>query len=284
MWFHTLRNLLLLTLTVALGVAIWRSDQGTDANAPGPILAIDPHGIERIEIVRQDRERVILTRQGPTWRLHSPWQVNASPLAVAALLSLASGPSLADYPLETSARFGLSPPQATVLLDGIRLQLGATDAIDNRRYLASNNRLHLIADTAAPYWGGAEANLVDRRPIPADAHIVGLHVGDIDIQEDGKGGWLVARPHNADTRFGQRLIDSWHGLKASQVIESPVADTQGAPVRIDLFPPYSDTKFILQETASGTRLLRPDLGLAWLLPTGSEKAILGQTPDLAAKP
>lgn len=79
MWFHTLRNLLLLTLTVALGVAIWRSDQGTDANAPGPILAIDPHGIERIEIVRQDRERVILTRQGPTWRLHSPWQVNASP-------------------------------------------------------------------------------------------------------------------------------------------------------------------------------------------------------------
>lgn len=271
MFRHTLRNLLLLGLTSMLALAVWWTEHPSGDAKSAAVVEVDPGSLRKIEIVRPDRDRVVLQREGPVWSLLSPWPVQASPLAVSALLGLATGPSLANYPLQTPERFGLSPPQATVYLDRTRLDLGTTDPIDHRRYVAQGNRLHLIRDSARPFWKGSESLLVGRNPIPSDARVVGLYSSRIDLQDDGKGGWYVSRPSATDPEFPQRLITAWRQLRASRVLEIAAAPEQGEEIHVELSQPYGQLTFTLQESPQGPRLLRHDLGLAWQFHPGALK-------------
>ena len=148
-----LRNrLLLLCAVVALLAAVlwlgWRDQQ----RAPVELTDLDADGITRIELtIAQGAPQVFQKRDGHWWRI-APTKMRGNDERVQRLANLAATPVArwADSNEFEPSKIGLTPPAATLVLDGVTLRYGALSALDELRYVQVGGRVALVQRQYSP--------------------------------------------------------------------------------------------------------------------------------------
>ena len=150
---RALRNRLLLSCAVVVLAALvlwfgWRDQQ----RAPVELTDLDADGITRIELtIAQGAPQVFEKRDGHWWRI-APTKMRGNDERVQRLANLAATPVarwVRDGEFDPK-KIGLTPPAATLVLDGVRLRYGALSALDELRYVQVGARVALVQRQYSP--------------------------------------------------------------------------------------------------------------------------------------
>ena len=141
-------NLGLLSLTVILTIFVLSDDQETEKELQR-LSTIDKNTIKQIQVFRKDLDSFQFDKKDNGWFLTSPQQYRANNARINAMLRILEVEShaqlnLVDIDLK---QLGLDNPIVTMKLNDHVFQFGNTDAIDQRRYVLFQNKIHLTNDS-----------------------------------------------------------------------------------------------------------------------------------------
>jgi hypothetical protein len=145
---HAAINLVLLVICLALLTFLAATDPD-DLTPPAVTLTdIDPETISNIIIRHAGRADLRFTRLAEGWRMESPLAAPANPVRIGAILGLLSARSFNQLVVAglDPDKFGIRDPEVVLLLGAHEFRFGGLAALDNRRYLLYQERVHLIND------------------------------------------------------------------------------------------------------------------------------------------
>lgn len=278
---RTLLNLLLLAGLLVLGLLI-HFESGRDADADARFLApLDAAAIDTIRLQATGRPPLTLERQGDTWRHAEPPHWRADAFAVRTLLRLAQERAQRSYAgaeLDLD-KLGLAPPRARLWFNQVEIAFGATDPLDELRYVQLGERVYLIQDLYQPLVAGNSNQWISRRLLAEGASIRGLVLPAFTLQRAVDGHWHVT-PEQAQLGSDalQGLVERWRQATALSVTPA-TPDTAPASLRVEL----ADRTLPFAARPDGDQwiLHHPDLGLDYHL-SAHTAAELMLTPDQSA--
>lgn len=145
------RLLMLFAVIVLVAAVLWQGLRD-EHRAPRALTYLDPDAVTRIELViAQDAPQIFEKRGGHWWRIE-PSSMRGNDERLQRLAHLAATP-VARWMRNGEfdpAKIGLSPPAATLRLDGVGLRYGALTALDNLRYVAVDGRIALVPQQDSP--------------------------------------------------------------------------------------------------------------------------------------
>jgi hypothetical protein len=246
---------------------------------PAPLrmtTALEPAAAASITVSRDLRPPLTLTRQGDDWYVFTgEREVPAAGFQINALLRLLTTTAAQHYAVDSLdlAGLGLEPPQATVSIDDIEFHFGATEALENRRYVRHGNTVYLVDDQYQHLVNADWASFVRRRLLDAGDRITRLELPGMTLEHTADGGWQ-AEPvqENAAADALQTLVDNWQRAQALYVrryagtdsSESVTIHTQEAEQPIELH---------ILSHAPDLVIARPDWGIQYHLTTGLEESL-----------
>jgi len=148
-------NLLLLGVAVVLGALVLLLPEPRPERPP-PAVRFQPDAVERIVLERLDRsDPVRLERRDGDWFVTTPHEKGVDSGRITRALAALRERSSSCYPAggQDPGEFGLQPPQAVLLLDATRVEMGYR-APDGRRYIRAGGRLCLVTDITLPILAG----------------------------------------------------------------------------------------------------------------------------------
>jgi len=243
-------NLGLLALLLVLGTLIWR-DVTTPAGDTGwPVIRRD--GVEYILVESPGGDSLRLMRGAEGWRMLTPRDLPASQMHVDMILELLDIPAQARYELTelNLAAVGLAEPRLRLRLDDRELAFGATEALDQLRYVRHEGDVFLVYDTVSPLLLGPWWNFVDRALLATVPAVEAIE-------------W-PARGSALDGRETEHLLAQWARLSAS--IVKPMAPGErdaGEPLIMHTANGERIPWRVIRDNAP--RLVRPDLELTYHL-------------------
>lgn len=146
------QRLWLLAVVIVLVVIVLWQGAREEHRAPHSLTQLDPAAITRIELtIAQGTPQVFEKRGGHWWRV-KPISLRGNDERLQHLANLAATPVArwirgGEFDAD---KIGLSPPSATLLLDGQALRYGALSALDNLRYVAVGDRVALVPREDSP--------------------------------------------------------------------------------------------------------------------------------------
>ncbi len=147
------RNLSLLAVVAAALVAavLWlgRRDYVRD---PPALTALDPAAVTRVELDIPPAVPQVFEKRADGWWRVEPGEMRASDARLQRLANLAATPVarwLAASAVD-AAGAGLTPPSATLVLDGVRLRYGGLSALDELRYVRVGDKVALVPRQYSP--------------------------------------------------------------------------------------------------------------------------------------
>ncbi len=265
-------NLALLGIIGLLGLALWLTPEQQPQQDQARLTPLQPDAITRIRIDHKSGPPTILLRQGEVWRMATPYQAVADGGRIQRLLAIANTPSLEHFPrpAEGLNRFGLAQPRIRLRLDGVMLQIGDRHPFQDARYVAIDDRIHLIRNRFMPYLQSPAETFIDPRLLPAGSRIEGIRTPRWRLQESGDGRWQLQPPLpglSMDQLMAKR--DQWQNARAMAVHKAP-GEESGEEVRIQLQGRPQAIRFGILQRDGKSWLIRRDLGLAYQLPAGSD--------------
>ncbi|WP_413625114.1 hypothetical protein [Luteibacter sp. Lutesp34] len=135
---------------VALVAAVawqWRAD---DADARAHTLTgLDPEAVRHIEVALRGMPGQRFDRQDGHWTNADAKadEGRAEDLASLAATPVASWRAASEF---DTAKIGLSPPAAVLVLDGVRLEFGDMTALGKQRYVRVGDRIAIVPAQALP--------------------------------------------------------------------------------------------------------------------------------------
>ncbi|MDR2012036.1 MAG: hypothetical protein LBQ20_03120 [Rhodanobacter sp.] len=143
------RNLTLLALTaVLLGAAVFAQLQREQAMFSAALTGIDPTAVRSLSIAYKNCAPHRYEKTAGHWQSLEPGASPADDAWLDMLARIANAPVRfrhAAGELEP-AKLGLDPPLATLVIDGVVLKFGATDAIQGDRYVEVNGAIAMVPD------------------------------------------------------------------------------------------------------------------------------------------
>jgi hypothetical protein len=250
-------NLALLALLALLGLAI-RQELGAARAGLATLAGIGAPAPHLIEIVRLGEPTIRLEQLVTGWRMRAPWDLDADPEQVESLLAIRAAPLLRTLPAAAVAlgELGLEPVKLLLRLDATELAIGDVDPIEQWRYVASGDLVHLIPDRFQPDLIAPPIALVARTLLPRDLVPVAGTLGEVTLSD----ATLVTLPDLVAER-----------------VEPLTGEARGTPLILS-GADGDQLGFLI--SADGRRWSRPDLGLryvlteapAWLLAPGMLEA------------
>ena len=189
---RTLLNLVLLLIVAGLALFIALAPREVAESTRAPLTSLDATGISRIVIEPADAERIEIVRSEHGWRLVHPLDAPANEFRVLALLALLGAPVHARFEAENHelARYGLAPPRVRVRLDDTRLDLGDTEALDGRRYVARGSEVALVDDVHLRHLDARPASFVSPAPLGPEPVIVEIRLPQLRVRHEA-GRWRL---------------------------------------------------------------------------------------------
>jgi hypothetical protein len=244
-------NLVLILVLSALGWTIRHelAVTGAPATLAGP-GAPEPH---LIEIAREGEPTIVLERLALGWRMRAPWDIDADPERVAALLAIRDAPLLRSVPAQAAAldELGLDPVKLRLHLDMTEIAMGGLDPIEQWRYVMSDGLVHLIPDRFQHLLIAPPIDYVTRKPLMRDPVPVFATRDTVPLS-----GETLAR---------------LSGLVAER-IEPLIGEPTGALLELSAM---DGTRVHFRVSEDGRRWTRPDLRLT---------SVLGEAPALVEDP
>ena len=274
---RSLLNLGLVALVVALLlVAYYRPGLEPEPGAQPITTQPDPATVTALHIERELRAPLSFTRDGDDWYLDmAERRLPAADFQVRALLRLLKATAEHSYPADTLdlAALGLDPPRVTLRIDDLNIQLGATDALERKRYVRIADTVHLIDDQYQHLVNGDWAGFVSGRLLATRGPITRLELPGMTLAYSDEGRWQLqpAQPAvSADAL--QTLIDTWQAATALYVQAD--SDTESAE-SVTLYTRDNDEPVRLQLVSRAPDLIlaRPDWGIQYHLSSGMEAGL-----------
>jgi len=279
---RSLLNLALLLLAVGL-FAFSLLEPGHHAPVPpARLVPIAPGEVTRVGIERPDHPAVTLERDGKRWWLRAPFEMPADGFRVEALTRAAALTSDTRIPAgegsgagnADAARFGLSPPRATLVLNRYRLAFGDTEPVSGRRYVLTDEGIYLTDDRFLPQLLTPPASFVYPGPLGPAATPVEIDLPGETLQfVNGKWALTPERPEVGADALAT-LVDAWRVARALSVrtyTGDPAAPT---PVRVRLLGRGKALRFTLTRNDTEVVLGRPGLRLEYHFPRAAGERLL----------
>jgi hypothetical protein len=263
-------NLGLGATVLLLVIVVW---QTPDPSAPPEMTNLTSLTAAEIDSIRirNSGGEFLLERKESGWHMSQPYQVAANGFLVDRLLEIVGAHSLESFPApaEGLGKFGLDPPQATLELNSTRIQMGATHPINHRRYLRIDDRLHLIQDRFPQHLLAAAEAFVDLRPLPPAGTITAIRTPGWQLTKTENGRLqLTPAGEGLSSDDLQRKLQHWQQAYATRV-SSLTTEATGPLLEVELAEGEHPLRFLIVEENGRVLLFRPDLGLAYRLPAGT---------------
>jgi hypothetical protein len=172
-------NLGLLGLIVILIIFVLNDGQETGKELQR-LSTIDKNTIKQIQVFRKDLDNFQFDKKDNGWFLTSPQQYRANSARINAMLRMLEVESHAQLnPAEIDLKqLSLEDPIVTMKLNDHEFQFGNTDAIDQRRYVLFQNKIHLTNDSLYQQLMANAAFFADPNLIPDSFKISSIEYPD----------------------------------------------------------------------------------------------------------
>jgi len=248
-------NLALAAVVAALAWIVYREvREEIDAREP-PLAALDPASIDRVAVRCISCVTRVFARRNDRWRMLEPYALDADDGAVARLIAIGSAPVRTRRPAHEFEphRIGLEPPQTTLELGALTLEIGLTDALRGDRYVRVGDIIAMVPDRFSQLLMATPESELDRRLLPRDVTVHAVRI-------DG-----VNRPD---------VLAAWnHAVALRVATATPEADA-AATIRVDLdLANGEDITFRLRRVVDGYIALREQPPLAYVLDEARMQAL-----------
>jgi hypothetical protein len=282
---RTLLNLALAIVAIALVlVVVYRPGIEPDPVPQRMTSALEPAAAISITVRRDLRPPLTLTRQADDWFVFTgEREVPAAGFQVNALLRLLTATPAQHYTADTldMAALGLEPPQATVSIDDLEFRFGATEALENRRYVQHGDTVYLLEDQYQHLVNADWASFVNRRLIGKGDAITRLQLPDMTLERTAGETWQVEPAQDIAADALQTLVDNWQQAKALHVRTYAGTDSSET-VMIQTRASEQPVELRIVSHAPDLVIARPDWGIQYHLTTGQEDRLFTlPAPDKA---
>ncbi|MDH5572298.1 MAG: DUF4340 domain-containing protein [Gammaproteobacteria bacterium] len=270
---NILNLVLLATILVLVAVVFFKPGQ-----IPEPVAikltTLSTTDITHILIERRNNSNIVLVKESGIWRMQEPYHLHANDFRVQSVLRLAEAESISQHDLSNlnPAEFALDAPEVSVTFNGnTKLDFGNTAALQQNRYISTNGKLHLAAESSSYHLMSKAENFLSHALLEPGAKIVKLELPELTLTlADGKWSRLPESPDiSADATT--ELLNEWRSAQALEL--RPYENMTGQPVKIylqdndtpvELMAKMSDDNFILANKAAGIQYTLPEEKMAQL--------------------
>jgi len=210
-------NVLLFLLVAGLA-AYLLYEPGKENERPEPLTRLQPDTIDTIMIIRHGLEEIRFTRPGEEWMMQSPYHLPAHPVRIRQLLQLSNQSSLTQLPVKDIdlSRFRLDEPQASVILNGTRIDFGDTHPLNENRYVRIDETVHLVDDVLFQQLRTSPTFYLDNRLLPGDRIVTGINLPGLTLQ-NFDGVWTTGAAGATSEVDAEQLAQSWQDVRAITV-------------------------------------------------------------------
>jgi hypothetical protein len=227
-------NLALLVVAGGLGAALWFGREQEEKGPPLTSLAQD--AITRIAVEHPGKPVIRLEKKDGAWVLTEPVRSATDKYEIGGILALADleVKSTLDAGVDRKA-LELEPPKYSVTLDDTRIDIGGTEPIKYRRYVASGGTVGLVDDPPSAALDADYSDLVSKSLVPEGANLRRIELpGGLTLEKSADGAWSSpGKPDAAPDRVAQ-LAEGWRTAKAMWNAAEPAEGSSGDAVRLTL--------------------------------------------------
>lgn len=180
-WLNIALLVILLTI-VSAGYWAWKSLQ--NSKTASYLLPIKVSELTNILLERYldttKPERIEFVRQGDKWWMKTPYELEANPVKLRQLITLANESIIMRYSAQglDLAAFDLAPVKTQVSFNQHMIGVGNTNPVTTQRYLLVNNELVLVSEVVAGLLAGSALDLVARTLIPSESEVIEVIMPD----------------------------------------------------------------------------------------------------------
>ncbi len=272
---RSLLNAALLAVVLGLILLAVYEPGMEEPQGPKPLTAVDPSTVLNLRIERPDRPPVLFQKREGLWRMLEPYQLPADSYRIRSLLNILNTPSFSQLPVGNLEleRFSLAPPNASLLVGGVRIDFGGSEQINALRYVRVDDTVHLIADLFYHHLLSAAASLVDHSLLEPDTALVEIILPlHRLVLTDGR--WTITpEPEGISADVIARLVAAWRRAQALEVkaIETDSADST---VSVRLADRNKPLRFLISAKENAVVFARPDTGVQYHLTEASAQQLL----------
>jgi len=254
-------NLGLLVVVGGLGAALWFGQKKEETGPP--LTALKQDAITRIAIQHPDKPAIKLEKKKDgAWWLVEPVQSATDKYEIGGILSLA------DLEVKSKLDAGvdrkeleLDPPKYSVTLDDTRIDLGGSEPIKYRRYVATGEMVGVVDDPPSAALDADYSDLVSKAVIPEGATLKRIELPGLTLDKASDGAWSALQNPDAKPAQVAQLAESWRNARALwNAADAPEGST-GDAVKItlddgrvlELVVQARDPQLVLASKALGVR-------------------------------
>ena len=234
------RSALTLSLTgivLVLGVGAYFAHRHKDK--PEALLTpLAVEGVNKIVVEWPGSPTIQLEKNADEWRLTAPVAARADRFEAVGATSLASTKvqEAVDGEGLDLKEIGLAPPDHVVTLNDVRIEFGAQDPLQGRRYVRVDGAVNLIEDPATAALDKDYADLVSKELFAKADELVRIELpAGLTLSRGADGSWTApAGTANATPAALKTLADGWKDAQAMWNEAAPGAAPAGEKVRITL--------------------------------------------------
>lgn len=209
---RTFLNIALFVVVALLAVYIYITGQDEQAAIKNEQLTqLSAGEVSQIHIQHNQRH-IELIKQGDTWRMRQPIDIEANSFRIDTLLKLLDTVSHASYPAIKldPGKYGLDDASTSIRFNDVTLDFGIINPINNYRYVRRGETVHLIDDHYYPLLSSQTGTLVAREMIAGDAVIEKLVLPEQTLYKDEKNRWRSSSDIDPDA-INETLYQWKHG-------------------------------------------------------------------------
>lgn len=254
-------NLGLLVVVAGLGAALWFGQEKEEKGPP--LTPLDPETITRIAVEHPGQPTIRLEKQDGAWLLVEPVRSATDRYEIGGILALADLElkSTLDAAVVDRKELELDPPKYSVILDDTRIDLGGSEPIKYRRYVATGDRIGLVDDPPSAALDADYSDLVSKAVVPEEAKLSRIELPGLILEKEADGAW--SSPQQGEATAGQlaQLAESWRTARALWNAAESAEGSSGDPVKltledgrvIELVVQARDPQLVLSSKALGVR-------------------------------
>ncbi|MCZ6798452.1 MAG: DUF4340 domain-containing protein [Gammaproteobacteria bacterium] len=256
-------NFLLIAIIVIfyfVGDRYWTDSPNQSSN---PISRLKPADIMSVAY-ELDGNSFVLSKSSDQWQLETPVQWPANNITVEriiAILASETETSIAVDGIDLTA-LGLQDPKLTLRLNDTVVLFGATNNINDRRYILIGSTIFLLADVHLPFMVQGISGLIDKRLLPGSISLQALDIAGLRLNKNNTSTWNSSNNTAISTDQINRLVSNWQTIEAGTIRRyDPSASVQQKIVAT--LSDGSSIEFLLMAREPELVIARPDLDLQY---------------------